>query len=1124
MSELERLRSIKTFPSLVKYLRDELDWPIESDDFEDLTFDYEPEELGIDVKTAAKIEAIKQLRPLVTNQPWGIFFIKFEPKRLPVVALRKILSQLVIKKRASSRKADQPAWHLNDILFISNYGEGDNRQITFAQFAQAEEKNDLPTLKVLGWDDADTVLHIDHVHRELKDKLRWPDKDKDTEGWRKQWSSAFILKHREVISTSKELAVRLADLARRIRRRANQILTIETAKGPLRKLHKAFQTALIHDLKEDDFADMYAQTIAYGLLTARVTNPKGSTADDLATQMLVTNPFLRELMEAFLHVGGRRKKAGGSGIDFDELGISEVVELLDDAKMVDVLRDFGDRNPQEDPIIHFYELFLKEYDAKKRMQRGVFYTPRPVVSYIVRSVDKLLRTEFGLEDGLADTTTWGDMAKRHKDLVIPEGVSPSQSFVQILDPATGTGTFLVEVIELINKTLVAKWKTQGHSEKKIEALWNEYVPRHLMPRLHGYELLMAPYAIAHLKIGLKLYESGYLFDSDERTRVYLTNALEPAHDFSGRFEFVIPALAHEAQAVNEIKRKKRFTIVIGNPPYAGHSSNVGEWITSLVRDYYLVDGKPIGEANPKYLLDDYVKFFRYSAHEILRSHAGILGLITNNGFLDNPTFRGMRQQILSYFQTGWIVNLHGSTKKREISPDGSNDENVFDIQQGVAISLFISGGVCSSKRPKGLEYEDLWGMRAFKYARLLANDESRTDRRDCLRPCSPYYLLTPSRIEGAELYLQDGVLITDVFKVTTTGVKTHRDHFVYSTTQDELYRRLNRLKDSRIPDEKIREEYDLRDTRDWRLPEARKALRTEQLSAWISECLYRPFDVMHYYASGSVVELPRLEVMNCLLGKKNIALGVGRQGLAVAEDLWDLAIVSAKPIDTNLFRRGGVQVFPLLVHEGGHGQLFSDKLITNFRNGFLSFLKDRLGIAPRFLDLFSFIYAQLYSQAYRKKYAEYLSIDFPRILVPSSLDLFRELARLGSELIAMHLMNSSRLDHLTTTFTGPKRPEVERVGWHDDTVWLDATATKKGQPAKPGTIGFKGVPEDVWKFHIGGYQVCEKWLKDRKGRTLSEDDIEHYQKIVVALSETIRIMAQIDEVIEEHGGWPGAFN
>ena len=357
-------------------------------------------------------------------------------------------------------------------------------------------------------------LHYDAVARELTDHLTWPDDEDDPDVWRERWRAAFTLRHREAITTSKELSERLAELARAIRDRIRTALPIETESGPLTKLMTAFQTALVHDLDEAGFADMYAQTIAYGLLSARITDPAQRTADDLAAHMR-TNPFLKELMETFLHVGGRRGKAGGPGIDFDELGVSEVVELLDQANMEAVVRDFGDKNPQEDPVIHFYEHFLAAYDKRQKVRRGVFYTPRPVVFYIVRSVDELLRTEFGLEDGLADTTTWGELAKRQKELNIPKGTSSDQAFVQILDPATGTGTFLVEVIDRIHTTMAEKWAAQGNGKKKIQTLWNDYVPKHLLPRLHGYELLMAPYAIAHLKIGLKLYETGYCFESDE---------------------------------------------------------------------------------------------------------------------------------------------------------------------------------------------------------------------------------------------------------------------------------------------------------------------------------------------------------------------------------------------------------------------------------------------------------------------------------------------------------------------------------------------------------------------------------------------------------------------------------
>ena len=359
----DELRAIKTFPQLVNYLPDYLNWPIDADDFEEITFEYEPEELGIDPETAAKIQEIKQLRPLSANQPWGIFFVKFEPKRLPVVVLRRILSKLVIKKRGSAKTSEQAVWNLHDLLFISNYGEGEERQITFANFSQDENNADLPTLKVLGWDHEDTGLHIDSVHHELTTKLRWPDDEKNIKQWRETWGSAFVLRNREVITTSRDLAARLAILAQRIRELAKQVLAVENANGGMQQLYRAFRETLISDLTEDDFADMYAQTIAYGLLAARMSRPMGITSGNIADMVPNTNPFLRDILGTFIATGGRHGE-----IDFDELGVQDIVETLNspDTHMEAILRDFGNRTRQEDPVIHFYELFLSEYDKEKR--------------------------------------------------------------------------------------------------------------------------------------------------------------------------------------------------------------------------------------------------------------------------------------------------------------------------------------------------------------------------------------------------------------------------------------------------------------------------------------------------------------------------------------------------------------------------------------------------------------------------------------------------------------------------------------------------------------------------------------------------------------------------------------
>ena len=870
----KHLARIRRFDQLIAYLRDELGWPIDSDDFEELTFDYTPEELGIDAKNAAKIQEIKRLRPLVPGQPWGIFFVKFEPKRLPVVALRRILGQVALKKRTSANKSERQAWAAEDLLFVSNYGEGDERRIAFAHFSQPRDGHDLPTLKVLGWDNLDTPLHLDTVARELTAHLTWPDDEDDANAWRERWRAAFKLRHREVITTSKELSERLAELARAIRDRIGTALAIETESAPLTKLMKAFQTALVHDLDGAGFADMYAQTIAYGLLSARITDPARRTADDFAAHMR-TNPFLRELMDTFLRLGGRRGKAGGPGIDFDELGVSEVVELLDHANIEAVVRDFGDRNPQEDPVIHFYEHFLAAYDKKQKVSRGVFYTPRPVVSYIVHSVDELLRNEFGLTDGLADTTTWAEMAKHHEDLKTPEGTSPRQAFVQILDPATGTGTFLVEVIDLIQNTMAAKWKSRGHGEKKILTLWNEYVPKHLLPRLHGYELLMAPYAIAHLKIGLKLLETGYRFESDERARVYLTNALEPAGDEQLMLDF-LPALAREAKAVNEIKRKQRFTVVIGNPPYSGLSSNMGPWIDGLLKgrlldgtataSYYHVEGEPLGERKV-WLQDDYVKFIRLSQWLLDGTGAGVHGYISNHGYLDNPTFRGMRWSLMQSFRRIRVLDLHGNLKKKEVPPEGGRDVNVFDIQQGVAIGLFTKAAAAG----RCVCHTDLWGEREQKYRWLWEHGSADTEWVQ-LEPGPPFHLFEPFDDAGTGAYY-GWPAINDVMAVNVTGIVTARDGFVIDLEPSALLDRIKTFLDNRLSDSELKKRLGLKENYAWRVATARRELRAatkrKRLEDFVTKILYRPFDERFIFWHPSVVWRPRTEAMpHILAGEK----------------------------------------------------------------------------------------------------------------------------------------------------------------------------------------------------------------------------------------------------------------
>ncbi len=1116
----DRIRQIKTFPSLVKYLRDELSWPIVADDFEDLTYDWEPEELGIDAASAAKIDEVKQLRPLADDQPWGIFFVKFEPKQLPVVALRRLLNSMVIRKRESANKSERQAWAMNDLMFISSYGEsGEGRHISFAHFSQPEGKNDLPTLKVLGWDNLDTPLHLDLVAAKLAECLSWPDDEEDIEGWRDTWQSAFSLRHRETITTAKDLAIRLAALARAIRDRISTALAIENDRGPLTKLMKAFQSALMHDLDAAGFADMYAQTIAYGLLSARIADPSSRTADDLTAHMK-TNPFLKELMQTFLHVGGRKGMAGGPGIDFDELGVSEVVELLDDANMEAVIRDFGDKKRAEDPVMHFYESFLHEYNKQLKIQRGVFYTPQPVVSYIVRSVHELLQSEFGLADGLADTATWGEMLKMHPGMKLPpltdepgemRTISLDEPFVQILDPATGTATFLVEVIDVIYRTLVAKWTQQRLTEAQQRAKWNEYVPKHLLRRLHAFELMMAPYAIAHMKIGLKLAETGYEFGTEERARIYLTNALEP-----WQRQLKLPeldALAHEAATVNEIKRCKRFTVVIGNPPYSNLSSNLTAGARALVEPFKFINGERIYERGAlsleKNLNDDYVKFVRLS--QVTTHHIGVSGLITNSGFMGNPTLRGMRCSLLQSYSKFFILNLAGYAGASTRAVGDTKDKNVFDIANaGVAIHFGVSEPFCSNR---AVHYSEIMGAREKKYAFLSENTIATTEFVPVV-PQPPFFLLEPAD-EVTKLEYEMGIPLLSLFRVNSTGIRTLRDAFVVSLDREPLLARVKRFRDSKASDIDLCAELNLEMPESWKVPASRKSIaQVSDLSKYISQVSYRPFDLRSIFYHDSLVGSPRRPVMRHMEPREeNLALHICRQ---LSSPNWEHVLVTRGLTDdcyvSNRTKERGYTV-PLYLRADSEQLALNDGALNCDLVPIQAALETKDAAVVNGETFFGYIYATLFSPTFRNRYVDFLKRDFPRVPMTNNLDLFLALAGIGGELVALHLLESPLIQQSNTELIGHPNPEVQSISWSKHTAWLDRAQTS----------GFRGVREDVWDFRIGSYQVCEKWLKDRKGRTLSKDDIAHYQKIVAALSETIRLMAEIDKVIDKHGGWPDAF-
>ena len=1109
--DAEHLKKITSFKGLLAFLEEKMHWPIGRFEFDDVTFEYDAKKLGLKDAEVAKIKSIHQLRPLKNHQPWNIFFIEFETKKIPVAVLRRILGRLVADKKKT--KNHEAIWNTEDLLFISSTGATD-KEIAFAHFHQHEK--DKPTLRVLGWDGGDTLLKLDDLAKTMKDKLRWPDNENDIESWRHTWSSAFKHKPGEIIRTADDLAEALAGLAKRIHSAALVILQNESEGGPLRELHKMVQGALVHDLKEEDFADTFAQTITYGLLTAAIANEEKQkegkfknelVAEHVAELVPVTNPLLKELLSMFLEVGGRKAE-----MDFDELGVQDVVELLrsKDVDLPAIIRDFGKKTRSEDPIIHFYEHFLGAYNKALKNLRGVFYTPQPVVSYIVRSVDELLKTEFGIEDGLASAITWGEMAKKNKELKIPEGTDPDSHFVVILDPATGTGTFLIETIDLIFNTLKTKWNKEGKNDREINLLWNVYVPAHLLPRLFGYELMMAPYAIAHMRLGLKLHETGYRFEKPGRAQIYLTNALEPTPtETQMTLEGMGDALAREAQQVNNIKQTRRFTVVLGNPPYSVSSQNKSAYIEELLNIYK----EPVrGAVNIQPLSDDYIKFLRIYQKLITTSGGGLVGVVTNNVFIDGLMHRGVRSSMLSDYTQINILNLHGNSTIGEKAPDGSKDENVFDIKQGVSVSLFIRQ---FSRSECVVRSADIFGSQTSKYAYLNSCDYRTIDT--VLNPHTPNFFFAPKDFSHSAEY-DSWLSLSVIMPIHSTGVATHRDGFLIDTDPKTLRTRIEAFIQEST--KTVADSLGLKNTRDWNIIDAKKKVKSF-IPATLRKYAYKPFSRSFIYYEPHLIDrgCSRVGLMRSMF-PENIALVMRKK---VTDPEWRHAFVTRDVTDFNFYSYISV-IFPLRI-DTGEGTLYSGKIFTtiNLDSRVTQWLNSRqfLNVRPEDATVplrqeeafLAYVYAIIYSNNYRKRYVEFLKIDFPHVPLCDNSDLYETLVYLGTELIALHLLESTKLTKPITEFVGGKGSEVEKVTWSKNTVWLD----------KAQTTGLKGIPEAVWNFHIGDYQVCEKWLKDRKGRKLSKDDITHYQKIVVALSETIRLMKEIDELIEKHGGWPDAF-
>lgn len=913
----------------------------------------------------------------------------------------------------------------------------------------------------------------------------------------------------QTIKSPKALAEMMAAKARLLENILENAITSDEENeenSALKQQYETFKNILIHDLSPQGFSDIYAQTLAYGMFAARLHDKTLDTFSRQEAAELIpkSNPFLRKL---FSHV---------AGVDIDERIVTTVDNLADVFRATNVealLKNFGKSTQSQDPIIHFYETFLAEYDPKLRKARGVWYTPEPVVKFIVRGVDEILKSEFGLRDGLADTSkTTIKLQTDQPDRRTKSGyveIDKEVHRVQVLDPATGTGTFLAEVVKYI----------YGKKFITMQGAWSSYVEEHLVPRLNGFELLMASYSMAHLKLDMLLTETGYQSKRNPRFNIFLTNSLEEYHPDTGTL--FSSWLSTEANEANSIKRDTPVMVVMGNPPYSGESANKGAWIMDLMEDYKKEPGgkEKLKEKNSKWINNDYVKFMRYGQEFIEERGEGVLAFINPHGFLDNPTFRGMRWNLLKTYDKIFTIDLHGHNKKEEIAPDGSVDENVFDILEGVSINFLIKTGRKKKNDLAEVHHFDLYGKRKNKYEYLNNACLFDIDFKH-IKNVSPMYYMCPKNYDVQEEY-DLGVSLQDMFIKSSTGIVTARDKFTIHRDKESVRETIDKFLS--LDDEAARVAFELgKDVRDWKVSLAKKdILDSGNGDERIVPIDYRPFDNRFTYYTGNSKGfhcMPRGDLMKHMLPGGNLALMSCRQ---TAVNSWEHVGVTKTIVDdsrvSNRSRERGY-IYPIFLYPDNNSEKvsnFSKEALDAFEKALsLTFTFDGHFDRKRHFSshsLFDYIYAVLHNPKYRLRYKEFLMSDFPKIPIPKTQEKFWILADKGEALRQAHLLEAEFSESSIASYPEGGSNEVTRGITKKDWDLYDKE-NQTGRVWINDEQYFERIPIHVWNLYIGGYQPAQKWLKDRKGTKLKFDDILHYQRVLAALSETIKITKELEFV------------
>ena len=819
------------------------------------------------------------------------------------------------------------------------------------------------------------------------------------------------------IFTAENLALELAKRTRFLR---DEIVRVElqndNTKNYIRGFYNAFQKYLISGLQENEFADLYSQTVAYGMFAARTRAKQDETFNrkNAVDNIPTTIGILRDVFE-FISLGKLPQQM--------EVIIDDIAEVLNVSDATKLLSDFYKQGKGNDPIIHFYETFLNKYDPATREKRGVYYTPKPVVQYIVNSVDEILIRDFK-RIGFADTK------------------------VKVLDPASGTLTFLAEATKKAINTFVEYF---GDGDK------NGFIKRHILKDFYGFELMMSPYAIAHLKMSYLLQEQGYTLDNEDRFQLYLTNTLDAKivdmPELPG-----LTSLAEEAEEANKIRKHTPVLAIIGNPPYSIASYNKSEFETDLMR-LYKKDVKD--EKNIQILSDDYIKFIRYCHWKIEKSGNGVIGLITKNTYLNIAAAKGLRKQLLLTFDKIYILNLHG--KLYEKAPDGKKDQNVFDIRVGTAIMFLVK-----TKRKKKityakLYYKEIYGDRDFKYDYLTNNNLfSSFTKEDDLEIDKDHFFFEKKNY-GDKILYDKFWAIDDVFNLKNSGVQTGRDHFIIADKKDILKQRIINFINSTLPIELLRETLNLQDQTNFKLEKVKKSFKEIEPNK-IVHYNHKPFYKRMIYYDYKFLRRDSKVIMLSFLNKDNLGIVIPRRynynfkkPVFITENITDLN-----------FLGGQSYIFPLWIYKQ-NGDAFNGNgngkhQISNLNHRIEELLEKTYNKKDITEQIFYYIYAVLYSNIYRNSFPELLKIDYPKIPFTKNVVVFEKISKLGKELTELHLLKSSRINKPRVKFMGQGNGKVEKLKYDNKQKIITINETQY----------FDNISSELWDFEIGKNRIIRQ--------------------------------------------------